>query len=110
VGVLALFGKYFPGLHFDTFSLTESPAIVLVDFPQTAKFLTPDERAFVIWRKSMSLFAMSELIIRTVSFFLIHAEYDNSSVGEEEKFAARHVWAAFADWQVCICVLSGSDY
>jgi hypothetical protein len=22
-------------------------------------------------------------------------------VGEEEKFAMRHVWAAFKDWQVC---------
>lgn len=51
---------------------------VLVDFPDTAKFLTPEERAFIIWRK----------------------KYDNSSVGEEERFAARHVWAAFRDWQV----------
>ena len=25
---------------------------VLVDFPATAKFLTPEERAFVIWKKS----------------------------------------------------------
>lgn len=30
----------------------------------------------------------------------ICSEYDNSSVGEEEKFASRHVWAAFKDWQV----------
>ncbi|KAG2040562.1 MFS general substrate transporter [Suillus americanus] len=51
---------------------------VLVDFPDTAKFLTPEERAFVVWRK----------------------KYDNSSVGEEERFASRHVWAAFRDWQV----------
>jgi hypothetical protein len=28
------------------------------------------------------------------------SEYDNSSVGEEERFASRHVWAAFKDWQV----------
>ncbi|KAG1850813.1 MFS general substrate transporter [Suillus subalutaceus] len=52
---------------------------VLVDFPDTAKFLTPEERAFVVWRK---------------------VKYDNSSVGEEERFASRHVWAAFRDWQV----------
>ncbi|KAH7883131.1 MFS general substrate transporter [Phlebopus sp. FC_14] len=52
--------------------------LVLVDFPDTAKFLTPEERAFIVWKK----------------------KYDNSSVGEEERFAARHVWAAFADWQV----------
>ncbi|KAJ8596851.1 MFS general substrate transporter [Rhizopogon salebrosus TDB-379] len=51
---------------------------VLVDFPDTAKFLTPEERAFLIWRK----------------------RYDNSSVGEEEKFAVKYIWAAFADWQV----------
>jgi hypothetical protein len=69
VGILALFGKYSPGMPLDTFNLTESPALVLVDYPQTATFLTPEERAFVIWRKSMSLFAMLKLIVRTVSFF-----------------------------------------
>ncbi|OAX32847.1 MFS general substrate transporter [Rhizopogon vinicolor AM-OR11-026] len=55
----------------------------LVDFPDTAMFLTPEERAFVIWKK----------------------KYDISSVGEEEKFAVRYVWAAFADWQVWILIL-----
>ncbi|KAG1728768.1 MFS general substrate transporter [Suillus lakei] len=56
---------------------------VLVDFPDTAKFLTPEERAFVVWRK----------------------KYDNSSVGEEERFATRHVWAAFRDWQIWLHIL-----
>ncbi|KAG2124869.1 MFS general substrate transporter [Suillus clintonianus] len=56
---------------------------VLVDFPDTAKFLAPEERAFIVWRK----------------------KYDNSSVGEEERFAARHVWAAFRDWQVWTHIL-----
>jgi len=51
---------------------------VVVDFPDTANFLTPEERAFVIWKK----------------------KYDISPVGEEEGFAIRHVWAAFQDWQV----------
>ncbi|OCH85119.1 MFS general substrate transporter [Obba rivulosa] len=50
----------------------------LVDFPATASFLTPEERAYIIWRK----------------------KYDNSSVGEEEHFELRHIWAAFTDWQV----------
>ena len=27
-------------------------------------------------------------------------EYDRSSVGEDEHFAARHVWEAVTDWQV----------
>ncbi|KAG1740813.1 MFS general substrate transporter [Suillus paluster] len=56
---------------------------VLVDFPDTATFLTPEERAFIVWKK----------------------KYDNSSVGEEEGFAARHVWAAFGDWQVWLHIL-----
>ncbi|KAF9234650.1 MFS general substrate transporter [Melanogaster broomeanus] len=56
---------------------------VLVDFPDTAKFLTTEERAFIIWKK----------------------KYDNSSVGEEERFAIRHVVAAFTDWQVWMHLL-----
>jgi len=51
---------------------------VFVDFPDTAKFLTPDERAFIVHKK----------------------KYDLSSVGEEEQFALRHVWDALKDWQV----------
>lgn len=39
-----------------TFDYTEGwygyDRLVLVDFPETAKFLTPEERAFVVWRKS----------------------------------------------------------
>ncbi|KAJ7646874.1 MFS general substrate transporter [Roridomyces roridus] len=53
---------------------------VLVDFPTTATFLTPEERTFVIWTK----------------------KYDNSSVGEEEHFEMRHIWEALADWQVWV--------
>ncbi|KAG0692281.1 MFS general substrate transporter [Suillus ampliporus] len=56
---------------------------VLVDFPDTATFLTLEERAFVVWKK----------------------KYDNSSVGEEQGFAARHIWAAFGDWQVWLQIL-----
>ncbi|KAG2339535.1 MFS general substrate transporter [Suillus weaverae] len=61
--IVAFFGKY---------------STLLVDFPDTAKFLTPEEHAFVVWRK----------------------KYDNSLVGEEERFAARHIWATFRGWQV----------
>ncbi|KAI0692599.1 MFS general substrate transporter [Cerioporus squamosus] len=56
---------------------------VLVDFPDTARFLTPEERAFVVHRK----------------------KYDRSSVGEDEHFAVRHVWAALTDWQVWLLSL-----
>ncbi|KAJ7680723.1 MFS general substrate transporter [Mycena polygramma] len=51
---------------------------ILVDFPAEATFLTPEQRAFVVWRK----------------------KYDNSSVGEEEHFEVRHFVEALLDWQV----------
>ncbi|KAI9457539.1 MFS general substrate transporter [Boletus coccyginus] len=56
---------------------------VIVDFPSTATFLTPDERAYLIWKR----------------------KYDNSSVGEEEGFALRHVIAPFIDWQTYLQLL-----
>ncbi|KAH0838727.1 MFS general substrate transporter [Lanmaoa asiatica] len=56
---------------------------VIVDFPSTATFLTPDERAYLIWRK----------------------KYDNSVVGEAEHFALRHVISPFTDWQVYLHLL-----
>ncbi|KAF8911838.1 MFS general substrate transporter [Mucidula mucida] len=56
---------------------------VLVDFPSTAKFLTPEERSFIVWKK----------------------KYDNSSVGEEEHFEARHLIEALTDWQVWLHIL-----
>ncbi|KAJ3558218.1 hypothetical protein NM688_g1060 [Phlebia brevispora] len=56
---------------------------VLIDSPSTAKFLTPQERVYILWRK----------------------KYDNSLVGEEEAFAFRHVWAAISDWQTWMHVL-----
>jgi len=56
---------------------------VLVDFPDTATFLTPEEREYIIWRK----------------------KYDNSSVGEEEHFQIRHIKAAFMDWQVWLQIM-----
>ncbi|KAK0189866.1 MFS general substrate transporter [Armillaria mellea] len=56
---------------------------ILVDFPATAKFLTPEERAFVVWKK----------------------KYDNSSVGEEEHFSVKHIIQALTDWQVFLHIL-----
>ncbi|KII95429.1 hypothetical protein PLICRDRAFT_98827 [Plicaturopsis crispa FD-325 SS-3] len=63
--------------------------LVLVDFPSTAAFLTPEERAFVVKKLSKHCGAANQ-------------KYDNSTVGEEEGFAMRHVWAAFVDWQVWV--------
>ncbi|KAF8055359.1 MFS general substrate transporter [Lyophyllum atratum] len=56
---------------------------VMVDFPSTSTFLTPEERSYIIWRK----------------------KYDNSSVGEEEHFEMRHFWSAVSDWQVWLHIL-----
>lgn len=56
---------------------------ILVDFPVTAKFLTPEERSFVVWKK----------------------KYDVTSYGEEEHFEMRHIKAAFLDWQVWIHIM-----
>ncbi|KAF7799178.1 hypothetical protein EIP86_010409, partial [Pleurotus ostreatoroseus] len=70
-------------------------AIVLVDFPDTAKFLTEEEKAYVIWRKSRDI----DQDKCPPKFDLIMIEYDNSSVGEEERFAFRYIWAAVFDWQ-----------
>ncbi|EIM87019.1 MFS general substrate transporter [Stereum hirsutum FP-91666 SS1] len=71
--------------------------LVLVDFPATAKFLTPEEKAYVIWKKS------AFFVLRILPGWF--AEYDNSSVGEEERFALRHLWAALTDWQVWLHIL-----
>ncbi|KAJ8469685.1 hypothetical protein ONZ45_g16812 [Pleurotus djamor] len=57
--------------------------LVLVDFPATATFLTPEERAFIIHKK----------------------KYDNSSVGEDENFSVSHICAALSDWQVWLHIL-----
>ncbi|KAL0564185.1 hypothetical protein V5O48_017868 [Marasmius crinis-equi] len=51
---------------------------VLIDFPHTAKFLSDEERAYLLWRK----------------------KYDNSSVGEEESFSVKYIIQALTDWQV----------
>ncbi|KAH9835015.1 MFS general substrate transporter [Rhodofomes roseus] len=56
---------------------------ILVDFPDTAKFLTEEERAFLIFKK----------------------KYDNSSVGEEERFELQHLKAAVLDWQIWMQIM-----
>lgn len=58
-------------------------ACVMVDFPSTAKFLTLEERAYIIWKK----------------------KYDNSNVGEQEEFQIRYIWQALSDWQIYLHIL-----
>lgn len=52
--------------------------LVMVDFPPDAKFLTPEEKSYVIWKKN----------------------YETTSVGEEEHFEFRHIIMAVTDWQL----------
>lgn len=54
VGILAFFSRSFKQIEltFLRSSLTATHFQVLVDFPVTAKFLTPEERAFVVYKKS----------------------------------------------------------
>ncbi|TFK86322.1 MFS general substrate transporter [Polyporus arcularius HHB13444] len=60
---------------------------VLPDLPDTAQFLTLEERAFVVHKK----------------------KYDNSSVGEQEHFEWRHVKEALLDWQVwALCTINAT--
>ncbi|KAF8493620.1 MFS general substrate transporter [Gautieria morchelliformis] len=59
-------------------------ALVLVDFPAAASFLTPEEREYIAWK----------------------LKCDNAAVGgEDEEFSARYVWAALVDWQVWLHIL-----
>ncbi|KAH0825683.1 hypothetical protein J3R83DRAFT_10884, partial [Lanmaoa asiatica] len=53
----------------------------IVDFPSSATFLTPEEHAYLIWRK----------------------KYDNSTIGEEERFALSY--RPSSDWQVYLHLL-----
>ncbi|KAF9220040.1 MFS general substrate transporter [Gyrodon lividus] len=51
-------------------------ALVMVDYPSTAKFLTAEERLFVIQKRA------------------------RGAAQDEEHGAAQQIWAAFTDWQV----------
>ncbi|KAJ2928539.1 hypothetical protein H1R20_g8555, partial [Candolleomyces eurysporus] len=57
--------------------------IVMVDFPSTSKFLTPEEKQFILDEQRKF----------------------QSSLGEEEHFEPRHFWEAVTDWQVYCFVL-----
>lgn len=63
----------------------------LFDFPETASFLTEEERAFVVFRLK----------------YQGHADQDQDSsshvrVAEAEEFKWGYVWDAFKDWQVWV--------
>ena len=62
-GILALLRAWFSSHPRPTLSLTYSK--VIVDSPSTATFLTPEEKAYVIWHKSESCLDLSKRIALT---------------------------------------------
>ncbi|KAF5365471.1 hypothetical protein D9758_010846 [Tetrapyrgos nigripes] len=73
---------------------------LVVDLPETAKFLTPEERAFVITKRSTSLRSLAYCVnLRTNS---LSVEMDISFVGEEEHFEMKHIIQALTDWKLWI--------
>lgn len=67
-----------------------------MDFPDTAKFLSAQEKAFVLHASSRSTQDHSHRIL-TLS------EY--SSVGEDDTFSKEHIYSAFQDWQIWMHIL-----
>ncbi|KDQ21835.1 hypothetical protein BOTBODRAFT_99811 [Botryobasidium botryosum FD-172 SS1] len=70
------------------------------DAPGTASFLTPEERAYVIWRKSDA----TTRCIGADFFFFCDVDGD-SHAGEDEDFSLKYIRAAFLDWQVWVHIL-----
>lgn len=65
---------------------------VIYDFPETATFLTEDERAWVIHRLKYQ------------------GSDDHTHVEEVEQFKWKYVWDAFTDWQIYLGLLSVSSF
>jgi len=56
---------------------------VVVDYPITAKFISPEERAFIVYQ----------------------LQFEHARVGEEEHLELRHFWAVVTDWQIWVHIL-----
>lgn len=66
----------------------------LYDFPETASFLTEEERAFVIYR----LKYQGQVAKGTSSTTSV-------MVPEAQEFQWRYVWQAFGDWQIYVNIV-----
>ncbi|KAI0442473.1 major facilitator superfamily domain-containing protein [Xylaria telfairii] len=62
---------------------------LLYDFPETATFLTEEERAFVIFRLKYQ--GQTE-----------NKDERSARVAEADEFEWKYVWAAFKDWQIWV--------
>jgi len=65
-----------------------NPQPGLVDFPATAKFLTPEERAFVVFKKSMCYFPYS---LAFVSTYFVGSPQSTISQASERRNISRCV-------------------
>ena len=63
-----------------------------MDSPETAKFLTPEERAFVAHKQSGYLDPLSAIAQQ-------QKEVEYTCVGEDERFELRYIWSTVTDWQ-----------
>ena len=63
------------------------------DFPETASFLTEEERAWVIHRLRYQ-----------------GSEIGGKQVAEESEFKWQYVKAAFTDWQIYLALISKFDF
>ncbi|RYP17871.1 hypothetical protein DL765_004269 [Monosporascus sp. GIB2] len=64
---------------------------LLHDFPETAMFLTEEERAFVVFRLKYQGQAQAK-------------EQKRTQVAEADEFEWRYIWDAFKDWQIWVNV------
>ncbi|KAH6887895.1 major facilitator superfamily domain-containing protein [Thelonectria olida] len=62
---------------------------ILYDFPETASFLTEEERAFVVFRLKYQAQAGK-------------LDSDQVQVAEADEFKWSYVWSAFKDWQIWV--------
>ncbi|KAK7953675.1 hypothetical protein PG988_014369 [Apiospora saccharicola] len=67
----------------------------LYDFPETATFLTEEERAFVVFRLKYGRQKDSDG----------EEEQRHVAVAESEEFQWRYVWDAFQDWQIWLNII-----
>ncbi|KAM0452491.1 hypothetical protein ACHAPV_009525 [Trichoderma viride] len=65
---------------------------ILQDFPETATFLTEEERAFVVFRLKYQAQAGN-------------IDADQVQVAQAEEFKWEYVWSAFKDWQIWVSII-----
>lgn len=70
---------------------------LLYDFPETAGFLTEEERAFVVYRLRYQGQVASMTTTTSSSEGPVSAR-----VAQSEEFQWKYVWQAFTDWQIYV--------